>query len=92
MRYTKRNLPYHELIGLEVTVKGHTDPSLVGIKGRVIDETKNMLIIRKDDGRELIIPKFGGKFLFKIPKSRYVLVPGDILIGRPEERLRRLGR
>ncbi len=92
MRYTKRNLPYHELIGLQVVIRDHTDPTLVGVRGRVIKETKNTLVIETEGGRKLVVPKFGGIFLFKIPKHRFVSIAGDTLIGRPEERLRRLGR
>ena len=37
----------HELIGLHVSVVDSTDPSIVGVEGRVIDETRNTLVIEK---------------------------------------------
>ena len=92
MRYTKRNLPYHELIGLQVLIKDHTDPTLVNVRGKVINETRNTLVIETEGNRRIIVPKLGGTFLFEIPKYGFVSIEGDTLIGRPEERLRRLGR
>ena len=92
MRRTKSNLIYHELIGLKVHVKSHTDKSLVGIKGRVVDETKNMLVIVTDEGREKWIPKFGGIFVFKLSDTVSVEVRGDAIVGRPEERLKKYGK
>ena len=37
-----------ELIGEHVEVSYHTDPSLCGISGTVIDETREMLVIRSN--------------------------------------------
>ena len=34
---------YHELIGLDAKVVDSTNPSVVGIRGRVVDETRNTL-------------------------------------------------
>jgi len=89
VRYSKRNIYFHELIGLEVSVNDHVDTSLKGVRGRVIDETKNMIVVLTDDGRELKIPKHGGKFTFKLPRTLKVEVLGDLIIGRPEDRLKR---
>jgi len=43
--YHTKNLPKHELIGLEVKVVDSTDESLVGINGEVLDETQSLLRI-----------------------------------------------
>ncbi|PUA33414.1 MAG: hypothetical protein B7O98_03045 [Zestosphaera tikiterensis] len=91
LKRSRRNLIYHELIGLQVIVKDHTDPSLMGVKGLVVDETQNMLEIeRLDDGRRLKVPKAGGAYLFKLENNSFVLVNGDKLLGRPEDRLKRV--
>jgi len=92
MKYSKRNLIYHELIGLRVIIKDHTDPTLKGISGKVVDETKNTLRIATDDGREVTVLKHGGRFIFKLPKTLDVEVLGDMIIGRPEDRLKRIMR
>ncbi len=92
MRRTRRNLPYHELIGLEVIVKEHTDPTLRGLSGRVVDETRNTLVIESVDGRERIVPKHGGVFVFKLGARERVELAGTSIEGRPEDRLKRYGR
>ena len=60
----------------------------IGIKGQVIYETRNTLVIRTKKG-DSIIPKEKRVFLFRLPNNREVTVIGDRLIGRPEERVKR---
>ena len=92
MRRTRRNLPYHELIGLEVIVKEHVDPTLRGLSGRVVDETRNTLVIESVDGRERIVSKHGGVFVFELGAREGVELAGTSIEGRPEDRLKRYGR
>ncbi|MDD3042076.1 MAG: ribonuclease P protein component 1 [Methanosarcinaceae archaeon] len=91
------NLIYHELIGLFVKVVDSTNPSLIGIRGPVIDETKNMLLVETSQARELMIPKAGTEFIFRIPaklseKGRrsdtFVKVQGNLLLSQPENRIK----
>ncbi|MEE6210127.1 ribonuclease P protein component 1 [Salarchaeum sp. III] len=42
---TPENLPRHELVGLHVEVVDSTDPSRVGIAGRIVDETMRTLLV-----------------------------------------------
>ncbi len=90
MRYSRRNLKCHELIGLEVAVLDHSSKSFVGIRGRVIWETRNMLVI-DGDGKEVLIPKLYGRFSFKLPSGDTVVIEGGEVLGRPEERPRMCG-
>ena len=92
-------LIYHELIGLEVKVICSTNPVLTGTLGRVIDETKNMLIIENLQSRELKIPKADSEFLFRIPtelseKGRrsdtFVQIQGNLLLSQPENRIKNI--
>lgn len=89
MRRTPRNLKYHELVGLVATVVNHTDESLINVSGQVVGETKNMLKVLRG-GRLIQVPKVGGVFTFKLEDGTNVLVDGDALVGRPEDRMRRL--
>ncbi len=91
MRRSRRNLAYHELVGLEVMVKEHTCEGLKGLSGKVVDETMNTLVIRGADGRLRRVPKEGGVFLFKLDEHHTVEVRGDSIVGRPEDRLKRYG-
>jgi len=83
MKLTPYNLIHHELIGLEVEVAESTNKCLEGIKGRVVDETKNMLIIESDKERK--VPKSCTCFIFHIGKK--VKVDGRLLLYRPEDRI-----
>ncbi len=91
MRRSKKNIVYHELIGLEVMVKDHTSKSFVGMKGKVIDETMNTLVIMDSKGNRKVVPKLGGVFLFKLGDHHTVEVKGDRIMGRPEDRLKKYG-
>ena len=42
---SSKNIFYHELIGLELKVVDSSNPSLIGLQGTVIDETKKTLLI-----------------------------------------------
>lgn len=84
---TPKNIWRHELIGLETKIVKSTCKSYVGLSGKVVDETKNMLII--DNSKRRKIPKNTSEFLFKLPDGCWVLVDGKILIGRPEDRVKK---
>ena len=47
------NLRKHELIGLEVEVLHATDPSQAHVRGRVVDETRNTLVLEIQGGLEV---------------------------------------
>ncbi|HWQ44627.1 MAG TPA: ribonuclease P protein component 1 [Methanosarcina barkeri] len=92
-------LIYHELIGLEIKVIRSTNPSLTGTRGRVINETKNMLIVENSESRELKIPKADSEILFRIPaelseKGRrsdmLVKIQGNLLLSQPENRIKNI--
>ncbi|AEH06751.1 Ribonuclease P protein component 1 [Methanothermococcus okinawensis IH1] len=86
---TPQNILRHELIGLNVEIVKSPNLSLVGIKGKVVDETRNTLIIERfGSGKEIRIPKDVAVFRFEL-KDKSVDVIGSLLIGRPEDRLKR---
>ena len=88
MPITSRNLVRHELIGLEVKVERSKNPSQVGLKGIVIDETYSTLKI-ESKGKEKIIPKDIAVFVFTLPDGKKVEVDGKLLVGRPEDRIKK---
>ncbi len=86
---TPNNIIRHELIGLNVEIIDSTNPNLISIKGRVVDETKNTLLIEKfKDGKEVRVPKDICTFRFEL-KDVYVDVMGIYIVGRPEDRLKK---
>ncbi len=63
--------------------------SELGIKGKVIYETKNTLVIRTRRG-DVRLPKEKRLFLFRLPSGKRVIVLGDRIVGRPEERVKKV--
>lgn len=88
MRHTPRNIVRHELIGLEVEVVDSRHRGYVGLKGRVVDETMNMIYIGTDRGVKAV-PKHVATFRFKLPDGTLVDVEGWAIRGRPEDRVKR---
>lgn len=86
MMITPENIVRHELIGLTVEVTQATDPAKVGIKGKVVDESRQTLVIERDS-QEVTLPKEESTFLFQLSTAE-VEVKGSLLQGRPEERLK----
>ncbi|MDX1534406.1 MAG: ribonuclease P protein subunit [Thermoplasmata archaeon] len=82
----RQDLVKHELIGLDVEVVEATDPNQRGVAGRVVDETRNTFLL-ETDGTEVRIPKAGATFRFDVDEG--VIVPGDRLRHRPEDRVKR---
>lgn len=89
MPINETNIVRHELCGLKVLVKDSTNPSQRGLEGRVIYETYNTLKIEIKDGKERTIPKDISIFIFTLPNGKKVQVDGKILIGRPEDRVKK---
>ena len=73
-----------ELIGEHVEVSYHTDPSLCGISGTVIDESREMLVIRSN-GSKKIISKRPAKFAFKDGE-----LVGKNIAYRPQDRIKKV--
>jgi len=88
MSITPENLVRHELIDLEVEVKKSTNPSQIGLKGKLIDESFKTLKIETKKG-EKIIQKENTVFVFTIPDGTRVQVHGNLLLGRPEDRIKK---
>lgn len=88
MPITPKNLVRHELIGLRVRISKSKDPTQKGVKGIVVDETYKTLKI-KCGNRIKTIPKEISVFVFTLPNNIKVEVDGKILLGRPEDRIKK---
>jgi len=89
MSITPENIVRHELIGLKVKIAKCTDPVQKGLNGEVIDESYKTLKIESKDKKEKIIPKSNCIFIFTLPNQVKVEVDGKLLIGRPEDRIKK---
>ena len=83
-----KNILKHELIGLECEVKQSKNKSQIGMKGKVVDETRNILTLETEKGEKLIEKK-NAEFIFAFSGGEKVAVDGKLLIGRPEARTKR---
>ncbi len=75
----------HELIGEEIEVVDSKNKSNIGIRGKIIDETKETIKVRRDDGNEVVLMK--NIITFKLLKTGKVLL-GEQVARRPEDRLK----
>lgn len=87
---TKHNIYVHELIGLRVEVlDGSRSKAHVGLKGVVVDETRNTFTVSVPNASDKIVPKKGQVFRFYLPNGDVCAVKGESLLNRPENRLKR---
>lgn len=89
MTITKENLIQHEFIGLEMKILDSSEPSLIGKNGVIMDETKNMITLKDEQGLKKV-PKRGIKMSITTPKGEEVKVKGKELEARPEDRVKKL--
>ncbi len=84
---TPQNIIRHELIGLNVSVVQASNSTMTGVRGDVVDETKNMLTISDKRGK-IMIAKNTALFRFVLPSGVRVDVDGKRLVAKPENRLK----
>ena len=81
----------HEFIGLATKVIRSSNPHVVGITGRVVDETRNTLTILHKGKRRVVI-KDTSVFDFVMPDGTVVEIEGKVIVGRPEDRIKKRPR
>ncbi|MBS3817186.1 MAG: ribonuclease P protein subunit [Candidatus Thermoplasmatota archaeon] len=89
---TKKNdqnsLHAFEFIGAQIQVAESDHEGYEDVEGKVVDETKNTLVIGNDEDK--VVPKEGNVFEVKI-KDDWETLHGSKLTYRPEERIKKLG-
>jgi len=78
----------HEFIGLNAEVVSSPQSSYVGIKGRVVDETRNTLVILHKNEKKTVI-KETAVFHFTMPDGTVVEIDGKTIVGKPEDRIKK---
>ena len=84
MTITPKNLIKHELIGLTVDICKN---NVCLMRGKVVDETKNMIAIEAG-GMSKEFPKKGNEFVFYLKDGTAVKVDGSRILARPEDRVK----
>ncbi|MEM2785057.1 MAG: ribonuclease P protein subunit [Candidatus Nitrosotenuis sp.] len=76
----------HELIGLQTQVVNSTNKTIVGLTGKIVDETKFMFTLQTIHGLKMI-PKQHSIWKFTLNEQE-LLIDGNIIAKRPEDRLK----
>lgn len=85
----RRKLFFGTLIGYDIEVVEASNKNYVGIKGRVLDETRNILVVKTNSNVKKIVKK---GCIFRLNKDgRHILVKGDDLVGDIIRRVIRIG-
>ena len=72
------------MIGQEIEIIDSTNKSELGLQGKVVDETKNILTISHEGNVKKLIKK---NITFKI-KSLNLIIEGMAITKRPEDRIK----
>jgi ribonuclease P protein subunit POP4 len=81
----KKEILFHTFIGLPVEVVRCASRPLEGLKGTVVDETKNLLSIETEN-KVVKLQKTSCVFRFQLESGERVDVDGAKILFRPEER------
>ena len=76
-----------ELIGLEVEIVESRNRFNTGKKGKVVDETRNMLVLKDDKGKTDNYIKEENTFEFD-QEGKKIVIKGLLLMKRPEDRIK----
>lgn len=76
------------LIGLETEIVSSSSKESVGIRGKTIDETKNMVFIESKEKVRKVSKK--GNVFEVLIKGKKIKVRGDDILFRPEEKAKNI--
>jgi RNase P/RNase MRP subunit p29 len=86
----KADVARRELIGLEVAVESR-HAGWNGLSGTVRNETMNTFLVETASGREVLVPKAGQGFVFRVGDA-LVEIRGTDIQFRPEDRTKKATR
>ena len=82
---TVDNITSHEFIGLNTEITKSSNPQIVGLNGRIVDETKSMFTINTAKGTKSIA-KASNSWKFSI-ENKDVVVDGSKIAKRSFDRI-----
>jgi ribonuclease P protein subunit POP4 len=83
---TQQNVVNHELVGLDAQILESTNKTFIGLFGKVIDETKSMLVIDTKRGTKMV-SKQHNKWKFTLGDQDFT-IDGNMISKRPEDRIK----
>lgn len=85
---SKMDILKHELIGTKVKVVNSSNKALIGINGKIMDETRNMLTIECNGNLKRLIKS---QVILQLNyKGKEYQMNGKLLINRPEDRIKKV--
>jgi ribonuclease P protein subunit POP4 len=82
---TTENITSHEFIGLNTEITKSTNPQVIGLNGRIVNETKSMFTINTEKGSRSIA-KSTNNWKFSIG-GKDIVVEGTKIAKRPFDRI-----
>jgi len=79
------NITSHEFIGLHTEITQSTNPQIIGLNGRIVDETKSMFKINTKNGTKSIA-KSENSWKFSIENNE-IVIDGSKIAKRPFDRI-----
>ena len=82
-----KDITKHEIIGLNAEIVDSKNKANVGIKGKIVDETRNLLVIETGRGKKRLMKE--NVTIAVVFGKKKIKIKGKLLAGRPEERIKR---
>jgi len=82
---TVDNITSHEFIGLHTEIVQSSNPQIIGLNGRIVDETKSMFKINTKNGTKSIA-KSENSWKFSI-ENNDIVIDGSKIAKRPFDRI-----
>ena len=82
---TINNIASHEFIGLHTEITQSSNPQIIGLNGRIVDETKSMFRINTKNGVKSVA-KSKSSWKFSI-ENQDVVIDGSKIAKRPFDRI-----
>jgi len=85
---SKMDILKHELIGVKVKVVDASNKALIGINGKIMDETRNMLTIEYNGNLKRLIKS---QVILQLDyRGKEYKMNGKLLMNRPEDRIKKV--
>lgn len=82
------NILKQEFIGTHGSISQSKHADYIGLNGKVVNETRNTIsILHKNKIKKII--KNSATFRFKFQDGAIAEIDGNLLVGRPEDRLKK---
>ena len=88
MNIAPENILRHELVGLSTHIVESRDPHLLCKQGLILGESREMIHLDTKRGK-MSAPKGVCVFDITLPNGSVIRVDGKMLIGRPEDRVKK---